>query len=200
MDALLPFTEPVCLIPLVEDLCAFRRAEQRHAVHDFGLSCRNPLEQPYKVSPIAVNARPLEKRSGVSQLSVRSLRRFTHRQKQVEFGGHPPRQQRPIFNARQPQPALICALPCKRRLEDGAIRRTANRVDNLYDLLEGDILIALSSQRLPLDPIEQFAGGGRSGQIHSQSQGIHKEPDESLNLALLTARHRNTDDSFLLRG
>ena len=70
----------------------------------------------------------------------------------------------------------------------------------LDHLLEGDVLMLLRGQSLRLDLLEQFAYGGRAGQVQAQGQGVDEEADQTLDLGSSAVGRRRTDHHILLAG
>jgi len=153
--------------------------------------------------------RQTRRRRGVEEVPMElqgagdAIRRLLHPQRQVELG-HRLRTGSPLERrcCGEPRQSERRGLDLEREqgLEQGRAAEVALRVDLLHDLLEGQVLMGVGSERHRADPGEQSEEAGPARQRRAQHQGVGEAADQGLQLGVGAAGDGRADGDVLLTG
>src|SRR5260370_29097549 len=86
------------------------------------------------------------------------------------------------FQTRQRESAFAGVLPYEHDLKQGAVGETAHRLNQLDDMLKGNVLVLLRGHGPLLDLPQQIPNAGAASQIDADGQRVDEEPDQALGL------------------
>ena len=188
-------------VPILQQLLALLVPQHGQATQHPAFVGDHGRQQAPPVVEEAGHRFPVEHGRGVFDLSGEGLAHVRERQGKIEFGGG-------AFDCEdrrggQPGQLMIllgAMLPGKHHLEQGTVGQGAGRIDDLDDLLEGNVLIALCGQGPLLDPFQELGHGRFAGGIDAHGQGVDEEADQALHLGLAPVGTGRADDDIVLAG
>ncbi len=172
--------------------------EQFDAIHYTGVIGSHGAEDALEITQITLGRRLVEQCRGIFQGAQQTTVRFTEVQRQVELGDIV--QQRQVFEHQFAQRRFPDArlLPTEHGLEHGAVRQAAQGIEDLYDLLEWQILVLLGREGLSLDPCQQgFDARLRRG-VDTDCQSIDEEAYQRFDFGACAVGHGRTDHHVVL--
>ncbi len=197
-DAAFPRERRIGVVPSIQQLVALGLGEQRQPVHGSRVVPRHGEQQRSQVGDMPFHGGRIVQRRRVAERAGDLLAVLLERQLQVELGRIIGQRQRRDVHARQRQRLPLSGLPGEHRLEQRRISQAAGRVDDLDDLLEGQVLVILRGQGGLAHAREQGGGVGRAGQIQAQRQRVDEEADQRRDFAAVAVRAGGADHQVLL--
>src|SRR6185369_3744982 len=186
-----------CLVPFFQHLPPLRCAHQFQLSDPLPTSCHHSPQQLLQVPHHPPHTLLVPQLLVVLHSSQQPPAFFSEPDRQLKLRPLIPHTLCLDLQPRHPHLAPRCVLHCHHHLEQSARLAAALHLHPLHYLLVRHVLMRIRSQHFLAHPPQQLLDRLFLIHSHSQREGIHKEPDQSLHLRHHPVRYRTPDHYFL---